>query len=516
MNWYFSAGDLNFFWQEQLRSLSWLPQVLRKDMGLGTSGLLSLWLDYPFRIVIKLLSVFGLSWFFIEKLLWLSVFLTGMYASYKLAKFILGKSPYVYLTPFIYVANTYFLLLFSGGQLGVAWAYAYAPIVLQKFIESFDLSKKINLRRIIINGLFLALLMILDLRIAYLVFGVVALYIFVIKKSRLVLSLIGSLFIAASIHLFWILPTVFASSGVSEKGEQFTNPGMLKFLSFADFSHALSLLHPNWPENLFGKVYFFQPEFLIIPILAFSAIFVRDQKVRFFALLAIIGAFFAKGVNDPAGAVFQWMFTYVPGFVMFRDPTKFYIYVAIAYSILIPAFFARINKTIVLIIFVLFWILTVRGIHVSIHNLPTEYVRLKDILVSDMNPSRTLWIPTNENFAYSSDIHPLIASSDIVSMQMLYNDGVRYVIVPEDSNKRIFLNNYTFDPQMRSDLIASLSATPLKRDERFKELAVFENNNFNMQTTIPVNVAKQQKLANIGTAVSLVFLVGWVIAIKFL
>ena len=35
--------------------------------------------------------------------------------------------------------------------------------------------------------------------------------------------------------------------------------------------HALSLLHPNWPENLFGKVYFLQPEFLILPILAFSA-----------------------------------------------------------------------------------------------------------------------------------------------------------------------------------------------------------------------------------------------------
>ncbi len=52
-----------------------------------------------------------------------------------------------------------------------------------------------------------------------------------------------------------------------------TNPGMLHFLSFADFSHTLAFLHPNWPENLFGKVYFLQPEFLLLPVIAFSALF---------------------------------------------------------------------------------------------------------------------------------------------------------------------------------------------------------------------------------------------------
>ncbi len=482
-NWFFAAGDLGFIWGEQIAAFSWLPRVFHGDIGFGFNGLLSLWLDYPFRLFIKLLSGVGISWFISEKLLWLFVFAIAVYSSYKLVRHWTGSV--------MYSANTYFLLLFTGGQLGVALAYAYAPFVFYRFMKH----QKPNVKEQVINGLCLALLVTFDLRIAFLV--VIAT---VFWWSRSMLSLI----VAGTIHIFWILPTLLASHGTAGLGSEFTNPGMLKFLSFTDFSHALALLHPNWPENLFGKVYFLQPEFLVIPIIAFGALlFTKEKTVRFFALLALIGAFFAKGVNDPSGGLFQWMFVHVPGFVMFRDPTKFYLYIAISYAVLTPVIIKK-NKYFG-IIFIIFWIFTLRGVIVNPVQTPQEYVVFKNVLISDGVPSRTLWIPAKENFAYYSDTHPILTATD----SSIIDPSVKYVVVPIDVSKRIFLNDYKYDAALRSTIIESI---PFPRDQRFHDLAVFENPGFTgMHVTVPAEAVRQQQLANIGAGISAVFLLFWLL-----
>ncbi len=509
MNWYFASGDLDFFWGEQIQSLSWLPQVFHAEKGFGLNALLSLWLDYPFRLLLKLLSSVGLSWFIIEKLLWISVFALAMYSSKKLAEYVLGKNVFIWLAPVIYAANTYMLLLFAGGQLGVSWAYAFTPWVLLKFIQTIDVQKMFSWRQGIINGLFFALLIIFDLRFAYLTLLMIGLC--AAFRRRLPLSSWVISFLTAGLaHAFWILPAIFVGGGTTGLGEEFTNPGMLKFLSVADFSHALSLLHPNWPENLFGKVYFMQPEFLVLPLLAFGALVWKGRP--FFVLLALAGAFFAKGVNEPFGGIYAWMFAHVPGFVMFRDPTKFYLYIAIAYSLLIPYILQKINKKIVYIFFVLFWVFTLRGFSIRVADMPREYVQLKDMLVADTIPSRTLWIPQRENYAYFSDMHPLLATesafvNDPLFIQKISRMGVKYVIVPQDVNKRLFLTDYRFDQSLRTALIEALGKTSLKQSASFRDIAVFENDRFIFERNTPAVVAKQQKLANIGLVISVISLV---------
>ena len=149
--------------------------------------------------------------------------------------------------------------------------------------------------------------------------------------------------IAAVVNAFWVIPmAVMKNNPLESLGSAYTSIDALKFYSFADFSHALSLLHPNWPENLFGKTYFLQSEFVIIPLIAFASLLFIGQRadskkqIVFFSILALIGAFLAKGAQEPFGSVYQWMFTHVPGFVMFRDPTKWYVLVALGYSVLVP------------------------------------------------------------------------------------------------------------------------------------------------------------------------------------
>jgi hypothetical protein len=517
---YFASGDAPFFFAEQIKNLSWLPPVWDASQGFGENLLVRLWIDYPFRLIVKLLSSVGLSWFIIEKLLWLSVFVLAIYSSYRLGKYILGKGPAAIFTPVIYVANTYMLLLFAGGQLGVAFAYGFAPLVLCKFIETIDGQNKLDFRRTVINGLFLALLGVFDLRIGYLIIAAIVLYLVLKKKFSSFYTFVISVLVAGSAHLFWILPTVLTGTGPGTLGQDFINPDMLKFLSVADFSHALSLLHPNWPENLFGKVYFLQPEFLVIPVLAFASLLFLKQitdnryRITFFALLALIGSFFAKGVNDPFGGVFQWMFIHVPGFVMFRDPTKFYLFTAIGYSILIPFTLERFKKKMLYIIFIIFWVFSIRAVfsgqvkgNFKPMQIPAEYVQLKNLLVADSVPSRTLWIPQKNTFAYYSDIHPIMTATSSVSI----DTGVKYVIVPTDVYKRIYLTDYKFDPSIRTKLIDQLSQS-LIRNPSFHDLAVFENPDFTgMHTTIPATVADAQHFANIGTGLSAVFLIFWLI-----
>lgn len=542
MNWFFASGDLDFFWPEQLKALSWLPAVFRKDIGFGVPGLLSLWLDYPFRLLLKVLSSVGLSWFIIDKILWLSVFVLGIYSSYRLAAYILGRTGLTWLSPIIYVANTYMLLLFSGGQLGVSWAYAFTPWVLVRFLETIDREKTFNVKQGLTTGLFLALLMVFDIRFAYMLGGMLVLYVClhlfkVLSSGAVSLShLAVPVVVAVCLHAFWILPLALGSTGLGGVGGQFTNPGMLKFLSFADFSHALSLLHPNWPENLFGKVYFLQPEFLVLPILAFASLLSKPkgnekQHVLFFAFLGLLGAFLAKGVQPPFGDAYRWMFEHIPGFVLFRDPTKLYILTAIAYATLIPytlrALSARVSKAawIVPVFFLIFWVFTVRALFTGTVTgnfrpliLTSEYVQLKDLLAADSVSSRTLWLPGKEKFAYASDTHPLLVSEDMfpsasVSAVIgetkkssftarLSDAGVKYVIVPVDMEHRLFLDDYHFAPGERESLVQALSATPLTRNKAFSDIAVFENPQFSFYENIPAATVRQQQLANIGVLVS--------------
>jgi hypothetical protein len=546
---YFAAGDGPFYFAQMLRKLGWFPVIWRADEGFGVNHGFRLWYDYALQLVIKILSEAGLNWWWIDKLLWFGAIATALYASYSFGKYFF-KKPYAYLTPVVYVFNTYFLLLFSGGQLGVTLAYAYFPLVLIQFIRSLEESRRFSLSQAVRRGLSLALLTIFDLRFAYLLIAALALYHLLyrikhgIKGFWVSVMDVGVAFvITLGVHAFWIVPTLLmGGAGVGGLDNEIINPGMLRFLSFADFSHALSLLHPNWPENFFGKVYFLQPEFLVIPILAFASLFFTKRKsdnlprwqagrsrITFFALLVLLGAFSAKGVQEPFGGVYAWMFTHIPGFVMFRDPTKFYIYIALSYSVLIPFMLERVNKKIALFVFAIFWLFTVRAVFMGevegnfrpLH-LPTEYIQLKDLVVSDSVPSRTLWIPQREKFSYASDTHPLLFADQLFSgasvsaviklagtpdfMTTLAAAGVRYVVVPLDLEQRLFLNDYRFDSGQRGALITALKNTPLVQIPDFHDVAVFENNTFTFVSAGPVSLTRQQRLTDIGLAISVISL----------
>lgn len=499
-----TGGDWPFLYPEGMSSFSLLPQNFRVYIGLGQSTLLLAPIEWYFQASARIGSPLG--WPVVERLFWFfPIVVLSVWSSYRLTRSWIGV--------LIYTTNTYILMLIGGGQLGVALAYAVFPFIVHSWIPI--VRNAFSPTRTVLFSCLVALIIAFDLRIAYVagVFcGLVAVWevrsIGTIAKLVKKSSIVGG--IALGLHAFWIVPlfTQGVQSTLSSLDDVYTSIDALTYFSVARFPQTFSLLHPNWPENIFGKVYLMQAEFLLIPIVSFlSLYFISNRNSQtsksnmLFALIGVTGAFLAKGVNEPFGYIYQFLFEQVPGFVMFRDPTKWYVLVALSYSVLIPVSLSSIaswihskfniqierrrrqTKTVITTVFIVLWIVLIReawmgnltGTFVP-KDVPKEYVKLKDYIHNQHVYSRTFWIPQKQRFGYFSNAHPFINATDMLHVtdlstivawislpdahKQLLSWGVSDVIVPLDSEKELFLKERLYCDSCRNDLIEVLNTIP--------------------------------------------------------
>lgn len=446
-NWFvfeqITAGDAAFHFDENLKDLSLFPYSwVPMSMGRFSSFLLSfLYLIFP----LKVLSLLNFSWVLIERFVWYWPFLVlSIFSSWFLLKTILPKIKFSFLAPLIYLLNSYILMIIGGGQISIALGYAIAPLVIALFIKSAD---KRNLALQTLSGLILSLQVVFEPRMAVLTMFAVVLYVFFeyrFEIAKYIKLFFIPLVVAIGIHFYWLFPLLFLRKQAYSSTLSFF--GWVKFLSFADFSKTFSLLHPNWPENIFGKTYFMRPEFLIIPILAFvSLLFVNrlrssqiKKNILFFAFLALIGAFLAKGSNPPFGEAYLWLFNNFPGMNLFRDSTKFYVLIALSYSILIPFSVAEIYKrlktmrnmrrathylsSLFVLLVVCYLLLLIKpailgqlGGTFKAKEIPRDYIQLKNFIENQDEFSRTLWVPKKQRFGFFANNHPAISAETFVT-----------------------------------------------------------------------------------------------------
>ncbi len=566
------GGDWPFFFNETLKEFTLFPPAWSLVHGNGLGGtILTYYLDqYLYLTAYLSTGILHIPWVIGYKLFWFGLFIVlSISSSIYLLKTIFSQAKLwqMGLAALIFTTNTYILMVVGGGQMGVALAYSIAPVVLVRFIKLIDNFRNVilrpkaeeslkilrfaqddNMMKIIMAGLILAAQVMFDPRIAYLsmvaisIYALLSIRYYILSVKTLRKKILSTLYfllyafvipigIAILLHSYWIFPLLITRT--LPISESLVSMSGFEFFSFADFSHALSLLHPNWPENIFGKIYFLNPEFLILPIIAFSALlFNKNKNVLFFVFLALVGAFLAKGTNQPLGQVNEWLFQYIPGMVMFRDSTKWYTLVAISYSILIPFSIGTIynliksqpkfqipalpagrsnfkfqikskNKifnpqNLFLILTTLYLIFLIRltlfgqlGGTFKRHDVPKEYAELKDLLNSQHQFFRTLWIPRQQRFTFVSNTHPAIEamplfeatnSAQIISrlqgsesQRLLEKLSVKYVIIPYDSLGEIFLKNRKYDEGQYEDTIREIKRTAwLKKLDGFGKIAVFE------------------------------------------
>lgn len=551
-NWFITsfitANDFPYFFRETIAQWQIAPPVWDPTQHNGFGGEHAL---YALNIYVYFLGGFfvnmvGLPWEIVYKIFIFGLFiLLSIYSSIYFVKKVFDKPGIlqIIIAPLLYVSNTYILMVVDGGQMGVALAYSIAPLVLARFImiiQDSDFSAKhtiVNIKYILVTSFVLAVQIMFDARLALLVLVVAVAYLlfYVLINQldkRLTIRKLIAFFIAISLaflfHLVWILPTILSGSPVLENLAKNSEEGLrssFEFFSFAQFSQTFSFLHPNWPENIFGKVYFMKPEFLLLPILAFSSLlFIKNnnhkksnQIIIFFALLGIIGAFLAKGANPPFEEINIWIFMHMPATEIFRDSTKFYLFIALSYSILIPfglgslynlfkVKFKDANNKLHIFNFIpnIFLLSVCLSLLALIHPvfvsgldgtfrqqaMPSEYLRLKDFLVNQPNFSRTLWIPRQHHFNFYSYEHPAVSaevlfhatnSAEILKQfrnektkDQLVNLAIQYIVVPYDSFGTIFVKDRKYNKKEYEDTLKGLKEISwLGKLEGFKRIGVY-------------------------------------------
>jgi hypothetical protein len=440
-------------------------------------------------------------------------------------------------------------MLVGGGQIIVALAYAIAPFILWRFISFINFINEqkevaaiknisIYVSYTILLGIAFSVLGLMDIRFIFVILVGMLLYLFlqlilyrisVLKISSIIgLVLLLPGLITVLLHVFWLLPTLMhGENSIGNLGTAYSSADAVKFFSFARLENTISLLHPNWPENIFGKTYFMRAEFLILPILAYSSLLfipkIKVQKTKnyilFFSLLGLIGAFLAKGANEPLGIIYLWMFEHVPGFNMFRDSTKWYTLVALSYSILIPYSISKIynwleskNKftfkskffslqNLFILLLTSYFLLLISpallgqlGGTFKTTSVPAEYFRLEKYISNQSEFSRTLWIPTVQRFGYYSSNHPAVSAQDYFKLydqkillkelskneteELLQHASIKYIIVPFDSEGEIFLEDREYSEDKYTEFVDQVNEISwLSEIEGFGNIKVFELSN---------------------------------------
>ncbi len=309
---------------EKLWSWPWLWNSKDHD-GLGVNTIDTLW-GWIQELFFGSLTKLGASWSIVAIIF--GTVLVFLFSWFGIGKLLYGyklNKQAVFIGRLFFLTNTYLLLLVDGGQLNLAVAYSLLPFAiyyLDKKIYKFTLAT--------------LLISFLDLRIIYILCITVVIHLLFNARNLghyLKLGVVTGTVLIGS-HAYWIFSAIMSRGPMLP--QTYTRSAQVLNLSFADISHALTLRQPHWWQNIYG--YTRHPEwyFWLIPIIAFSSlIFYKKNKIiSFWSCVGIVGIFLVKGFNTPLSGFYLWAFNNVPGWNLFRDPTKFYFLICLSFSVL--------------------------------------------------------------------------------------------------------------------------------------------------------------------------------------
>ncbi|TSC88387.1 MAG: Uncharacterized protein G01um101416_55 [Microgenomates group bacterium Gr01-1014_16] len=381
---------------------TWSP-ASHDALGVFTTS--TLW-DWPYGLLYGLGAKIGLDFT-------LSIFLLGILPAFIISWFAMGKLLKSYslstsarlIGQSLFATNTFILMLIDGGQLSLAIAYSLIPLAIY-YISARS--------RFILVTLTISFL---DIRFLYLLVILASFHTILNLrqfKYYLITGLITGLVLVGA-HSYWMLPSLFTKAPSLPTG--YTRQSQVSSLSFASLTHAIFLIQPHWPKNIFGHISSPSPYFFLLPILAFLplVVFPRNNRIFYWTGIALLSLFLVKGSQPPFPQVYPWLFSHIPGFSLFRDPVKFFTLLALSYSVLIAfssQYLFQKNRLLpgLIVIYLLFLITPIlrgqaTGLFSKVRN-PDSYLQLARFLESDPNPGGIVWIPSKPPLGYSSPTHP--------------------------------------------------------------------------------------------------------------
>lgn len=443
-----ASGDWVYKFPENLaftKPVAWVAE------NLGTFNIPFLW-AYPLQYFESILrTVTSLDYAIIEKVVWfIPILLLSILSTALFIRNFGGKLVAVIFGIIFLLTNTYTILLFSGGQMLFALGFALYPLVF--CLVEWSLSKNTTSLKLL-AGFGVALLGFADPRIALLFLFTINLYLIYrflsddLSEPRILFKKYTTLLfclyiIPASLHLYWILPTFLTNARFNIST---LKPDTLSLnFNFMTLNNVFTVFQPHWPHNIFGKVSHVEPLFYLFPFIFYAAPFLLKRPVAwFFVVLSLISAFLTKGTNEPFGTVYTYLVTVLPGFELFRDPSKFYVPLILSYTLLFSLvverlfwnLWALLRKQSNIIKYAVPWgfLLTVAlllyGLATpafqrtmngtlqsrTIHNSFNTYHN--NLATNNDDFYRSLWIPEKSKFAFQDNSRPIISGTKIGSLE---------------------------------------------------------------------------------------------------
>lgn len=316
----------------------------------------------PFDIIIHFLVVI-LPASLAQKIILLSVFLVTGLAMWRALPERIGLAPRLLATTF-YMVNPFVYERFTAGQFGILFGYAFLPLILKFFYQSF--AKKDN-ASLLLGVLFWTAQIIFATHFLVIT-GVCLVIIFMFhllsrrshpdqvsandweyKKNnyriftKIFLKIVLLFFVFNS---FWLIPPIFSQNPTIS---QFDTAHFAAYRSAADNRYGLTMnligMYGFWRERTSAGEFALAKDALqawslllaifFIPMYFGGKYLYKREPIFFYSLLACVslGVVFSIGPQLPVvGSINRFIFSYVPAWRGLRESQKFISLVVVSYS----------------------------------------------------------------------------------------------------------------------------------------------------------------------------------------
>ena len=404
--------------------------------------------------------------------MWPIVFLSVL-APYYLLRHIIKDRKISFLGALFYGFSTY-LLLRDTAHLPIALLNAMTPIILLVFIKLVD---NFSYKNVFYFVLIYSLGCFYEIRIMYIITFILFVYfvVFFDKKNlwpnRIKFLFLIGLFLL--INLFWFLPVIFADK---QNFLSVMNRGLWGDQFFSAL-YSLAYFDSGWSGGIVGDetvAFPISTHSWLVPAVSFCALlkYKRETKhnkkyIIFFAIILLTAILLTKQSAEPFGGLYLWLYTYFPGFSLFRLASKFYLLLGIGYlglfafgmKYLLSFIKGRYQQTLVFAIFVIVLLFNsipfvtkeIGALAVN-REKPQEYKLLDEKIANESGYFRTMWAPLTSQWAYYDLNHPKISLWELFTDQR-HNYGSREGF---DALSKIpsLLGNFT-DPNLYANIFQS-------------------------------------------------------------
>lgn len=328
----------------------------------------------------------------------------------------------------------------------------------------------------------------------------------------------------------WLAGMLFGSHAPAVPADRLTVDNVYK-LSVLSLEDVVNLRHSLWLTSLVWNPsdYHFLSSllnsyFIIITIGLWIGR--RNKFITTSGIVYILGVLFSKGSNDPLNELYIWLFKYVPGFMFFRDPAKWFILASLGAAPVVGCLVGSIGETlrntvsqnrfsqiivqIIIIVCVVGPILPLLSTE-NIRNgsftgdmTNIESLNLNSMINKNQDSFRSLVIPWGDHQVEHSENHQIITLyhlmggswSDFVPYgektidqyknlfsspffkTLLKVSNIRYIIVPDDREGVVFgrdLNGFGPDvPGFRDTVSIVETLVGIPRKPEYARHGVFE------------------------------------------